>query len=356
MSEGFTVQSSHRTYQVLFVLDFAGALLGALRDGDVILVDRKVQALHPEVFRALPANVRVLAFEATEDQKSYQGVTGIIEQLIEWGFKKNHRLVAVGGGIIQDVTAFIASILFRGVEWLFFPTTLLAQCDSCIGSKTSINFGRHKNQIGNFYPPWAIFIHTGFLETLPDFAIRSGIGEMAHYFLVSGREDFELLRDHMGACRQDRLVMNRLIRRSLEIKKGYVERDEFDQGPRQVFNYGHSFGHALESVTEYAIPHGIAVSFGMDIANFLSCRLGLIPETLRLELRALLCQIWEGSSVDGIDVRAFERALSKDKKNVGSELRVILTRGLGAMYKSPLALDATVSGWLDEWFRDWRSA
>ncbi|MGA2079060.1 MAG: AroB-related putative sugar phosphate phospholyase (cyclizing) [Holophaga sp.] len=354
MSEGFSVQSIFRTYSVAFDRDFPAALRGALRDGDVVLVDRQVRDLFPGALEGLPGTVRVLALDATEEQKSYENLVWILEDLIEQGFRKNHRLVAIGGGIVQDATAFIASILYRGVDWLFFPTTLLAQCDSCIGSKTSINFRAYKNQVGNFYPPAEIHICEAFLDTLPELAIRSGIGEMAHYFLVSGEADYRLFGAALDRCRADRDEMRRLIRRSLEIKKSYIERDEFDRGPRQVFNYGHSFGHALESVTHYAIPHGVAVSFGMDIANFISSRLGLIPSSLRDEIRGLLARIWAGSSVDGVDVRAFEQALGKDKKNVGNELRVILTRGLGAMFKSPLALDAKVSGWLDEWFRDWR--
>lgn len=356
MSDMFSIQSIFRTYSVSFIDDFRATLCAALKDGDTILVDRQVHALFPVVLGSLPARVRILIVDATEDQKSYDKLIWIIEDLIEKGFKKNNRLVAIGGGIIQDVTAFISSILYRGVDWLFFPTTLLAQCDSCIGSKTSINFGKYKNQIGNFYPPAEIFIHPAFLDTLQDFAIRSGLGEMTHYFLVSGEADYQMIRSSIHHCYTDKDVMRRLILRSLEIKKSYVERDEFDKGPRQVFNYGHSFGHAIESVTGYEIPHGIAVSFGMDISNFISYRMGLIPESLRLEVRELLAQIWKGSNIDGIDVRAFERALSKDKKNVGNELRVILSKGLGAMFKSPLLLDPQVSAWFDEWFRDWSKA
>jgi 3-dehydroquinate synthase len=356
LSDNFAIQSVYRAYSVSFVDSCEQVLRGTLRDGDVLIVDRNVQSRFPGDLEDAAGGRRILVIDATEEQKSYRAVEWILDSLIEGGFRKNHRLVAIGGGITQDVTAFIASVLYRGVDWLFFPTTLLAQCDSCIGSKTSINFGRHKNQIGNFWPPAEIFIDLAFLDSLPESAICSGIGEMTHYFLVSGEADFHAIQAAFPDCCRDRGLMRQLIVRSLEIKKSYIERDEFDKGPRQVFNYGHSFGHAIESISDYAIPHGIAVSFGMDIANFLSARLGLMPESLRLEVRGLLARIWEGCSVDSLDVRAFELALGKDKKNVGNELRVILSRGLGQMFKSPLVLDARVSGWLDEWFRDWRQA
>src|SRR5207244_7259170 len=113
----------------------------------------------------------------------------VIEDLIGRRFTKKGRLVAIGGGIVQDVTAFTASILFRGVGWVFFPTSLLAQCDSCIGSKTSINVGAYKNQLGNFWPPRSVLIDLAFLDTLGEREIRSGIGEMLHYFFVTGEDD-----------------------------------------------------------------------------------------------------------------------------------------------------------------------
>jgi len=356
LSDSLSIQSIYRTYTATFIDDFRTAFLEVLRPGDVVITDRIVREINADTFASIPSDVRTIAIDANEEQKSYERLAWIIELLIEGGFKKNNRLVAVGGGIVQDVTAFIASILYRGVEWIFFPSTLLAQCDSCIGSKTSINFGKYKNQIGNFYPPSEIHICPAFLDSLPDIAIRSGIGEMIHYFLVAGDTDYRMIRSSYHDCMKDPAIMRRLILRSLEIKKSYIERDEFDKGPRQVFNYGHSFGHAIESVTQYAVPHGVAVSFGMDIANFISARLGLISDTLRGEVRELLVWNWQGSSVDGLDVRAFEKALSKDKKNVGNELRVILTKGLGDMFKSPLPLDSKTSSWFDEWFRDWRNA
>ena len=134
--------------------------------------------------------VNTIGLEAREDQKSYEGLIPVIQELINSGFRKNHRLIGIGGGIIQDITAFIASIMYRGVSWLFFPTTLLAQGDSCIGSKTSINFSEFKNQVGGFYPPNKILINTGFLDTLSKGDLQSGLGEMSHYFVVAGKNDF----------------------------------------------------------------------------------------------------------------------------------------------------------------------
>jgi 3-dehydroquinate synthase len=346
----FTVKSSVHDYTVTFVHDFSAFLKEQLKQGDVIIIDGKVKELYRDRLEDILARQRYIVIEANEEQKSYLGVVPIIENLIENGFRKNHRLVAVGGGITQDVTAFTASIMYRGVSWLFFPTTLLAQGDSCIGSKTSINFGKYKNQVGGFYPPNYIFIDLAFLETLSDLEIKSGLGEMCHYFVVAGEEDFARFKKEYPLALKDKKILAGLIARSLEIKKSYIEIDEFDLKERQVFNYGHSFGHAIETLTDYRVPHGIAVAYGMDIANFISVKLEHITEDVRQYIREPLVKIWNGVPIDEISLDKFKAALKRDKKNVGSELRLILNRGIGNIFKTGMKLDDQFSGWLEEYF------
>lgn len=353
VSDLITIKSMFRTYTVDFVKNFGKKIIDVILPGDVIIIDANVSKLYIDIFSSILENSKYIIIQPSEEQKSYQKLEWVIDELINKGFRKNNRLIAVGGGITQDITAFISSILFRGVDWIFFPTTLLAQCDSCIGSKTSINFGNNKNQIGNFWPPIEIYIDTEFLNTLSNEEIRSGFGEMLHYFMVDGKESFINFASIPFEDLYKKETIEKLIFRSLAIKKGYIEKDELDQGPRQVFNYGHSFGHALESITNYAIPHGIAVSFGMDISNCISVSLGLLDVAVRIEARKIFQRNWKGFDLSNIDVRAFEKALSKDKKNVGNELRVILSKGYGKMFKSPLIIDSIVSGLLDEWFSSW---
>jgi 3-dehydroquinate synthase len=346
VSEDLRVQSIYGDYRVRFENDFSKRLAAEVRAGDVMVLDDNVRRLYAHRLDNILSAHKHLVLEATEEQKSYMQLEWILRWLIENGFKKNQRLIAIGGGITQDVTAFIASILYRGVDWLFFPTTLLAQGDSCIGSKTSINFDRYKNQVGTFYPPAEVLIDLEFLGTLPKWAILSGMGEMIHYFLVAGEADFRRMQAEYHLSLQDRAVMRGLIARSLEIKRAFIEKDEFDRAERQVLNYGHSFGHAIESLSNYAIPHGIAVSFGMDIANHLSVKLGFISEELRQDIRQLLAWNWNSYHVQDIEVEGLIAALGKDKKNIGSEIRVILTRGLGQMFKSTLTIDQTMTEWL----------
>ena len=216
-------------------------------DGDVIIVDQKIFDLYKDKISNDRWKNNVIVIKATEEQKSFLKLAPIIDELINNGFRKNNTLFSIGGGIIQDITAFIASIMYRGVNWIHIPTTLLAQGDSCIGSKTSINFGKFKNQLGNFFAPKQIFIDVNFLKTLDEADLISGLGEMAHYFLVSSRKDFLYFKSEYHHAKNNLNILKALVIRSLEIKKSYIEIDEFDQNERQVFNYGHSFGHAIES-------------------------------------------------------------------------------------------------------------
>lgn len=348
----FKIKSSIHDYDVQFITDTAKVLNDELQPDDYVIIDNKIIQLYKNVLGNILKATKHIGIDASETQKSYQGIISIIQELIDNGFRKNYRLVAIGGGITQDVTAFISSILYRGVSWLFFPTTLLAQGDSCIGSKTSINFAQYKNQVGGFYPPQKIFINTDFLNTLYDLDIKSGLGEMCHYFPIAGEEDFKRFKQDYPAALQDKEVLKVLIARSLEIKKKYIEIDEFDQKERQVLNFGHSFGHAIESVTNYRIPHGLAVSYGMDMANFVSVKLGFIPEEIKIEMREMLEKIWEGIYINDISIDKFKLALSKDKKNVGKELCLILNKGYGHIFKATIQMNDEFSSWIEEYFNN----
>lgn len=346
----FKVKSIVHDYEIHFIENTKESLIQELVEGDFIIIDRKVKNLYSSELNFILQNFQLIIIDATEKQKSYQELIPIIQNLIDKGFRKNHRLIAIGGGITQDITAFTASIIYRGVNWLFYPTTLLSQGDSCIGSKTSINFGSFKNQVGGFYPPNKILINPSFIDTLSETEIKSGLGEMCHYFIVSGEEDFTRFKNEYNIALTNKNILSGIITRSLEIKKGYIEIDEFDRKERQVFNYGHSFGHAIESLTNYEVPHGIAVCFGMDMSNYISVKLGLIPLDIRLNIRELLEKIWNGYNIRNIQIEKFIIALSKDKKNVGNKLGLILNKGYGKFFKHEMEADQNFIAWLVDYF------
>lgn len=345
--EKMEVQSLFGTYDVFFTdhIPFEDVI----KKDDIVIIDKKVLYCHEELFNSYIDSSQIIEIEAEEEQKSYLGIAPIMEEVISRGFRKNNSLIAIGGGITQDIVAFMSSILFRGVSWRFIPTTLLAQCDSCIGSKTSINFMSYKNQLGGFYPPKEIYISPVFIESLDQREIKSGLGEMLHYYVVGGENDFAFFEENHQSAKMDPAVMQKMIRKSLEIKKQYIEIDEFDRKERQVFNYGHSFGHALESVTDYAIPHGIAVSIGIDIANYIAEKKGMLDSGVRVRIRNVAKEFWEAEHISNIVLSDYIGALKKDKKNEGTKLGVILCSNYGKLAKYFIDADDG----LRESLRDW---
>jgi 3-dehydroquinate synthase len=330
------IKSSVHDYQVdeYARLDEA---LGKILTGRKIfaVVDKKLFGLpHAAALAALDPQ-RTLQVEASEAEKSFENLAWIFSALLERGFRKDCELLAVGGGVVQDITCFVASVLLRGAKWHFIPTTLLAQCDSCIGSKSSINIGKFKNQIGNFYPPNGVALVTGILETLPPDEIRSGLGEAIKLHLLSSEPDFRRLQSQLQALPSDPKKISDIIWNSLRIKQRYIEVDEFDKGVRNILNYGHTFGHAYESVTNYAIPHGIAVTLGVATATFFSEQLGLAPAGHFAEVGIFLKPWYEPyqQKIKNLGVQQIAGAMKLDKKNTSGTMNCILTRGFGKMEK-----------------------
>jgi 3-dehydroquinate synthase len=339
MSDSLCIKSLFRNYDVHFIGDFTLPLQGLVDQHVFFVIDSIIWEIYKENLKDVISDGRILIVEANENNKSLDKCREIIETLVDMQVRRNEKLVAVGGGIIQDVTAFSASIIYRGIEWAFFPTTLLAQADSCIGSKTSINLGGKKNLIGNFYPPSRVFIDTTFLESLSVDDIKSGIGEILHYYLYAASLLFdELITDYAMIIRQ-RNLLGKHIRESLKIKKSVIENDEFDRGERNKFNYGHTFGHAIESVTDYTIKHGQAVTAGMDLANYVSMKLGLMSLDIFQDIHSKLSSNFPDYDWDKINLDRYLALLSKDKKNIGDKVGCILSEGHGMLIKQQLSLD-----------------
>ena len=318
MSDVLEIQSHKGPYRVHFDQDALERLDAAPPAGAHYIVDARVAELYGDRMANILATASVLRIEATEAAKSLDRFPAYVEHLVAHGLRRDHVLIAIGGGIIQDITCFLAATMLRGVAWRFLPTTLLAQCDSCIGSKSSINSGDAKNILGTFSPPAEIHLSTRFLDTLDRREIHSGIGEMLKVHMIAGPEAFDTIAASYEAMLHDHGVMARTIRRSLEIKQGYIEQDEFDTGPRLVFNLGHSFGHAIEAATDFAVPHGIAVTIGLDMAGWISWQLGIGTEAGWRRARPVLARNYAGFGDVSVPLDRFMAALAKDKKNTGS--------------------------------------
>lgn len=340
MFEKMIIQSRIKNYEVSFIGDTASHIIANSDKASTILIfDSNVLDLYQNSFQPLLSEFRSIKIDCSEANKTMDYSQTVIRKLLEQNVRKNDILVAIGGGITQDLVAFISSIIFRGVQWSFYPTTLLAQADSCIGSKSSINFCQYKNLIGTFIPPDNIFISVQFLETLSESDIRSGIGEMLHYFFNDGITDARELMSQYQMLLSNRILLTGFIKKSLSIKKKIIEIDEFDTGIRHIFNYGHTFGHAIEAISDYSVPHGQAITIGMDLANHLSLSLGMIDHDCFNEMHDILLINMPTFMIDESNIDSYCHALSKDKKNEGKKLGCILTNGPGKMEKHFLETD-----------------
>lgn len=335
--ESLTVQSHRGPYVAHFVSGALATLVGEYEDGDFVIIDDHVADLYADHLGPILASPRTLRIEALEPNKSLERCPDYVDHLVANGIRRGNRLVAIGGGIIQDITCFLATVLLRGLEWRFLPTTLLAQADSCIGSKSSINVRDAKNIVGTFTPPARVDVDVAFLDTLTEVDVRSGIGEMLKVHAIAGPDEFDKIAADYAKLTTDHDVLLKYIARSLEFKRRLIEIDEFDQGPRNVMNYGHSFGHAIESATAFGIPHGIAITIGMDMANHVARDLGFTTPDHAARMHPTHAANYRGFESTPIPLDKLLGAMAKDKKNTATELRLILpdTEGKIGIVKHP---------------------
>ena len=265
MSVLFEINSSIKSYQVEIL---SGCLHQELArpDHSFVLIDEYLIELNPSI-----STKNGIAIPATEESKTLNTVGFVIENLRALGANRGSHLVAIGGGVIQDVATFSAATYMRGIPWTYYPTTLLGMVDSCVGGKSSVNVGQYKNIAGNFYPPQKIIIHTDFYKTLPPDEIVAGLCEAVKIcFADTGTAFDQYLSLTISADSIHQDVLAEIIELTLRTKKKFVEEDEFDQGIRLLLNFGHTFGHAIEATSHFSITHGVAVGVGMLIAIELS--------------------------------------------------------------------------------------
>ena len=324
VSNAININSHKGEYAVNFISGSINKLNSEFNDDNFYIVDKNIAKIYGDQLSNILNSNRVLFIEALEDNKSLDKFPAYVDLLVTSKVRRGQSLIAIGGGIVQDITCFLATTMMRGLPWIFYPTTLLAQSDSCIGSKSSINSGELKNILGTFTPPSKVIIDINFLESLEDKDILSGIGEMIKVHAIDSPESFDLLSESYEQLKNDSFLMEHFIYQSLLMKKKLIEVDEFDTGPRNVMNYGHSFGHAIESASNYTIPHGIAVTMGMDIANYVALKLGVSINRHFERMHFVLDKNCKSYRKVSIDVNLLMQALAKDKKNSSTQLRLIL--------------------------------
>ena len=352
------VDLGNRSYPIHIgdgVLARADLVLPHIRGKQVLLVSNETVApLYAETLRsqlqAAGLTVAEVVLPDGEQYKDWQHLNHIFDALLQARFNRKATLIALGGGVVGDMTGFAASCYQRGVDFVQVPTTLLSQVDSSVGGKTGINHPLGKNMIGAFQQPRVVLADTGVLKTLPQRELSAGLAEVIKYGLIRDPDFFAWLEAHMeGLMARDPDLLAEAIKRSCQNKAEVVAADEFEQNDiRALLNLGHTFGHAIETGMGYGEwLHGEAVGAGLLFAADLSCREGWIARSDVARVKALLLRAsLPVAAPAGMTPEIFMQHMAVDKKNVDGRLRLVLLKQIGLTVvtdqASPVNLQATL--------------
>ncbi len=317
----------------------------------VIVTDSNVKALYANgianSFTGL--NPVILSFPAGEASKSRETKAFLEDEMLQAGCNRDTVLFALGGGVVCDITGFLAATYCRGVHVVYVPTTLLAMVDASVGGKTAVNTPYGKNMIGSFHQPSRVFMDLNFLRTLPAEELNNGLAEMLKHTLIAAPEQFEELQQRYKKTQGEHWLLSDvawledMLCRNVAIKKHFVELDEKDNGARQLLNFGHTMGHAVEQLSNYRVAHGHAVVVGLLIESYLSYLLGYLSlnDFSRIEQSLAICDFplylpYLANADEVIEV------LHLDKKARSQELYCVLLQGVGMPvgFTQPVSIEA----------------
>lgn len=329
MPTSFDVTASNGRYAVEIASGSLDALFAEAGGDRVFVVDAFLRD------RVVAAGIDPIVIAADEAAKSLDRMTDLIVALRDRGATRGTTLIAVGGGVVQDASAFAASVYMRGIDWIYVPTTLLSMTDSCIGGKSSINVGPYKNIVGTFHPPQRVLVDPALASTLSEEQIAAGLCEAAKICLCRGPE---AIRDYIAlapSVHSTPAELEQIVELSLSGKKWFIEVDEFDRAERLILNFGHTFGHALEASSAFAVSHGIAVGLGMLAAIEMattSYSEAPPPELLafRDHIATLLASVTGlAETLAAVDLAATMTAFEADKKHGRDVYAVIVPNSSG---------------------------
>lgn len=316
MIQKLRIKSKQGDYEVEFcdALDFSHFSLNRKESEYFVLADNSVWNLFSHKLIALDG-FPIYLIDSNEESKTLEGVNNFAKWLINNRANKSSTILAIGGGIVQDLATFTAHIFKRGIKWEYFPTTLLSQSDSCIGAKCGINLMPYKNQLGVMHSPKKVWIASEFLETLDDETLMSGFGEILKLSLTPPYRFYSELKTELFKNGINRERTPVWVSKSLRAKQAIIESDEYENDLRRILNYGHSFGHALEAVSENKVSHGYGVLFGIDLINYLANRWGILEKEIYLDIRTTIQSNFSTNFLPaGLTATMLIDALKTDKK------------------------------------------
>lgn len=299
-----------------------------------VITDNHVNELYGEEIEKIiaPACLEIYryAFSSGEASKTLTTVKNIYSYLIEHRFTRQDILIALGGGVVGDITGFTAATYLRGIDFVQIPTTLLAQADSSIGGKTGVDFDGYKNMVGAFHMPKLVYMNIQTLSTLPDREFYSGFAEVMKAALIKNSSFYEWLIDHMyEICDRDTEILKEMLYQSCMIKKLVVEKDPTEQGERALLNFGHTIGHAIEKNQNFTLTHGECVALGCVAAAYISWKKNWLSMDEYYEIRDMFVPFQLPISIDHLDVEEVLRLTKSDKKSEGSTIKFILLKKVG---------------------------
>jgi len=316
-------------YNIIFehnCLDKIGKLIEEKTFNKVLIItDDHVDKLYKTFFDNLEFQYHKYIIPSGESSKNINQYYSIIRYLTSLNYDRHDLIIAFGGGVVGDLSGFVASTYMRGIDYIQVPTTLLSMVDSSIGSKTAINSDDGKNLIGTFYSPIAVFIDPHFIDTLPIKEINNGVAEIIKYSVIKDKTLFDLLMDNSI---YETSILDKAIRRSIQIKKEIIEIDLYESYERQLLNFGHTLGHAIETISNYSIPHGYAVAIGMAMITKAYYRSGKTSYNTYLGLVELLKK-YKLPSECSYGANQLYSEILKDKKNNGNKINLVYPVKIG---------------------------
>ncbi|MBR5987168.1 MAG: 3-dehydroquinate synthase [Clostridia bacterium] len=297
------------------------------RSGKVMIVsDTHVAPLCAEgvadelVYRGFEPSI--FTFDAGEESKNLKTYTDLLAFLAEEGFTRTDTVLALGGGVVGDLAGFAAATYMRGIHFVNMPTSLLAAIDSSVGGKTAVDLPQGKNLVGAFYQPELVLFDTDFMKSLPYDEIRNGLGEGVKYAVLEGGEIFDILSS--GLTSEN---LEDFIALSVDAKRRIVEADEKEGGLRKLLNLGHTVAHAVETLTEFVVPHGVAVAYGVRVMARLACDRGELAEEEFFKIEELLLE--NDLALELNPIEELIPFFSADKKKAGKTLTLVTIAGIG---------------------------
>lgn len=326
-------------YDIVFTKDFE-LLADELAAFDIeerriaVICDSNTERLFSEtVVSKLTGHCKkvvVHTFPAGEASKTLDTVREIYKHLIEEKFDRKDLLIALGGGVVGDVTGFAAATYLRGVDFVQIPTTMLAQADSSIGGKTGVDFDGYKNMVGAFYMPKLVYMNVTTLKELDDRQFYAGFAEVMKHGLIKDALYYEWLLDHMYEIHdRDTDTLLEMVERSCGIKKLVVEKDPTEKGDRALLNFGHTIGHAIEKAKQFTLLHGECISLGMAAAAYISWKRENLSMEEYYEVRDMFVPFNLPISIEDIDLQEILTLTKSDKKMEGGQIRFVLLKKVG---------------------------